>query len=69
MGLVLDIFKGFDIEYDRKYKIITINKPMPVGDFVYLKNLLTRVSDEVKDIRLYGDNSIKLRSRIWVKKN
>ena len=50
MYLILDLFRGFEVEYDRKNKIITINKPMPVPDFIYLKNLLSRVSDEVKDI-------------------
>lgn len=64
MYLILDLFRGFEVEYDRKNKIITINKPMPVPDFIYLKNLLSRVSDEVKDIRLYADNRTKIRSKL-----
>ena len=64
MYLILDLFRGFEVEYDRKNKIITINKPMPVPDFIYLKNLLSRVSDEVKDIRLYADNRTKVRSKL-----
>lgn len=64
MYLILDLFWGFEVEYDRKNKIITINKPMPVPDFIYLKNLLSRVSDEVKDIRLYADNRAKVRSKL-----
>ena len=69
MYLILDLFRGFEVEYDRKNKIITINKPMPVPDFIYLKNLLSRVSDEVKDIRLYADNRTKIRSKLWVRRN
>lgn len=69
MYLILDLFRGVEVEYDRKHKIITINKPMPVPDFIYLKNLLSRVSDEVKDIRLYADNRTKVRSRLWVRRN
>lgn len=64
MYLILDLFRGFEVEYDRKNKIITINKPMPVPDFIYLKSLLSRVSDEVKDIRLYADNRTKIRSKL-----
>ena len=64
MHLILDLFRGFEVEYDRKNKIVTINKAMPVNDFIYLKNLLSRVSEEVKDIRLYADNVTKIRSKL-----
>lgn len=60
MYLILDMFRRFEVEYDRKNKIITINKPMPVDDFIYLKYLLTKVDEEVKDVRLFSD---KLRKR------
>lgn len=55
MYLILDLFRGFEVEYDRKNKIIIVNKPIPVSDFIYLKRLLKGVSDEVKDIRVFTD--------------
>lgn len=60
MDLILDLFRGFEVEYDRRHKIFYINKKMSVSDFMYLKSLLSRVNDEVKDIRLFDD---KLRKR------
>lgn len=55
MHLILDLFRGFEVEYDRKNKIVIVNKPIPVRDFIYLKRLLKGVSDEVKDIRVFTD--------------
>lgn len=69
MYLILDIFRGFEVEYDRKNKLIIVNKPIPVSDFIYLKRLLNGVSDEVKDIRVYGDRLTKVRSVLWVRKS
>lgn len=65
MGLILDLFKGFEVEYDRKNKILYINKVMKIGDFMYLKHLLTMVSEEVKDIRLFDDKLRKRRAYEW----
>ena len=55
MYLILDLFRRFEVEYDRKNKIVIVNKPIPVSDFIYLKRLLKGVSDEVKDIRVFTD--------------
>lgn len=55
MYLVLNLFRRFGVEYDRKNKIIIVNKPIPVSDFVYLKYLLSKVNEEVKDIRVFTD--------------
>lgn len=68
MYLILDLFRGFEIEYDRKNKILILNKPIPVSDFLYLKKLLKGISDEVKDIRVYSDRLTRVRSVLWVKK-
>jgi len=68
MHLILDLFRGFEVEYDRKNKIVIVNKPIPVRDFIYLKRLLKGVSDEVKDIRVFTDKLRKW-SVLWVKKN
>lgn len=62
MDLILDLFRGYEIEYDRKHKIIYINKPIPIKEFMYLKELLKRTRDEVKDIRVYGDRLSKVRT-------
>lgn len=55
MYLILDLFRGFEVEYDRKNKIVIVNKPIPVSDFIYLKRLIKGISDEVKDIRVFTD--------------
>lgn len=62
MDLILDLFRGYEIEYDRRHKIITIKKPIPIKEFIYLKELLKRTSSEVKDIRVYGDRLSKVRT-------
>lgn len=54
----------FEVEYDRINKILTINKPMRVADFVYLKKIIPYLRDEVKDIRLYGDRRTRVESKI-----
>lgn len=63
MNLILDYFKGFEVEYDRMHKIVTINKPMPVSDFIILRYLLTKTIEQVEDIRLYADKSTEVMSR------
>lgn len=55
MYLILDLFRGFEVEYDRKNKIVIVNKPIPVSDFIYLKRLIKGASEEVKDIRVFTD--------------
>lgn len=55
MYLILDLFRGFGVEYDRKNKIVIVNKPIPVTDFIYLKRLIKGASEEVKDIRVFSD--------------
>ena len=62
MDLILDLFRGYEIEYDRRHKTIIINKPIPIKEFMYLKELLKRTNSEVKDIRVYGDRLSKVRT-------
>ena len=68
MYLILDLFRGFGVEYDRKNKIVIVNKPIPVTDFIYLKRLIKGASEEVKDIRVFSDKLRKW-SALWQKKN
>lgn len=64
MGLTNYFKRVFEVEYDRTNKILTINKPMRVADFVYLKKIIPYLRDEVKDIRLYGDRRTRVESKI-----
>ena len=50
MDYILERYKKYGIEY--KNKIITIKQEMPVSVFLEMKYLLSRVIDEVKDIRV-----------------
>lgn len=61
MDLILDTFRGYGIEYDRRNKIITINKEMSVEQFQELKKLLKMATEEIKDVRLYSNRLQKVR--------
>lgn len=61
MDLILDFYRGYGIEYDTKNKIITINKKMPVKEFMQLREILKRTTAEVKEIRLYSSRLMKVR--------
>lgn len=52
--IVNDIFKKYNIVYNRESKVIKINKNIDVKDFVRLKEILTILNLEVSDIRV-GD--------------
>ena len=51
MQEILYRYRKYDIEYNRGLGIITINKKIPVKDFLELKNMASRVSG-VKEIRV-----------------
>lgn len=61
MDLILETFRGYGIEYDRRNKIITINKEMSVEQFQELKKLLKMATEEIKDVRLYSNRLQKVR--------
>lgn len=61
MGLILDIFKGYEVDYDARTKILTINKPISVAAFMDLRRLLRYTCVEIKDIRVYGSRLAKVR--------
>lgn len=52
MEYVLDLLKKYDIEYNRHTKILTINKPIEVSLFLYMKRLLKPYMKYIKDIRV-----------------
>ena len=61
MDLILDFYRGYGIEYDTKDKIITINKEMPVKEFMTLRQFLKYAPEEVREIRLYKSRLMKVR--------
>lgn len=46
------LLKDYDIEYNRKTKILTIGKPIEVSFFKYIKFLLRPYRQYIKDIRV-----------------
>lgn len=64
MNLILEIFKGYGVEYDASIKAIIINKPISVATFMDLRRALKWTNSDIKDIRVYGDNYSRVRGRI-----
>ena len=65
MREILYRYKKYDIEYNRGLGIITLNKEIPVSDFLELKKLLRGSGQRIADIRVYGEKIYKVRS--WLK--
>jgi len=61
MWLILDIFKGYEVEYNPRTMILEINKPISVAAFMDLRRALKYTKCEVKDIRVYGSRLSKIR--------
>ena len=55
MEEILYRYKKYEIEYNRGLGIITINKKIPVEEFLELKNLLKQVDNRITDIRVSTD--------------
>lgn len=51
---ILEIFKKYDIEYNFINKLIVVNEPMLVVDFVYLRALLNLVDKNIR-IKVNGN--------------
>lgn len=54
MSLIKDILNRYNIVYDRECKMVSVNHPINVADFIYLKQLLRVSTLDVEDIRV-GD--------------
>ena len=52
MDRILKIFKKYDIEYDKNFKLILIHKPIIVDDFIFLKYVLKDYMYKIDDIRV-----------------
>ena len=57
MHEILYRYRKYEIEYNRGLGIITVNKKIPVNDFIELRNLLRRTGNPVNDIRVETDKS------------
>ena len=55
MGEILYRYRKYQIEYNRGLGIITINKKIPVEDFIELKRLLRMSGNKITDIRVITD--------------
>lgn len=55
MDEILYRYRKYGIEYNRGLGIITINKKIPVEDFIELKRLLRMSGNKVTDIRVITD--------------
>ena len=54
MDLIHDIFKQYNIVYDREHKVISVNSPISVDNFIYLKRVLKMTSLDIHDIVIGG---------------
>lgn len=52
MDYVFNLLKDYQIDYNRNTKILTINKPIEVSLFIYVKRLLKPYMQYIKDIRV-----------------
>ena len=57
MSIIKDIFKRYNIVYDKECKVVSVNQPINTLDFIYLKRMLEATALEIKDIRV-GDAKI-----------
>lgn len=54
MSIIKDIFKRYNIVYDRECKQISVKQPICVADFIYLKQVLGVSNMEIEDIIVGG---------------
>lgn len=52
MQEILYRYRRYFIEYNRGLGIITINRKIPVKDFLEMKHLLKRTNENITDIRV-----------------
>lgn len=52
MDYILKLLRPYNVDYNRSTKILTINKPIEVSLFIYVKRLLKPYMQYIKDIRV-----------------
>ena len=60
---VLETYKRYNIEYDRFYNIIYVNRAIPPIDYYSLRYRLKNVPEKIKDIRVYGERIDRIQER------
>jgi hypothetical protein len=54
MEYILKLLKRYDVDYNRKTKVLTIQQPIEVPIFIFIKSLLKPYLDDstIKDLRV-----------------
>lgn len=61
MEIIKEMFKRYSIDYDKECKVLNVNQPILVEDFIYLKRLIALTNLEIQDIRVFGGYNGKIR--------
>ena len=48
--LIKNIFKHYSIDYDKDCKVLSVNQPIKVEDFIYLKRLVKLSTLDISNI-------------------
>lgn len=62
MEIIKEMFKRYSIDYDKECKVLNVNQPILVEDFIYLKRLIALTNLEIQDIRVFGGYNGKIRN-------
>ena len=60
LELIKSLFKQYKIDYDKECKVLSVNQPILVEDFIYLKRLIRLSNIDIQDIRVSNQ-----RSKLW----
>lgn len=52
LELIKSIFNHYNIHYDKECKVLSVNQPILVEDFIYLKRLIMLSNIDIQDIRV-----------------
>ena len=52
LDLIKSLFPHYKISYDKECKVLSVNQPILVEDFIYLKRLLRLSNIDIQDIRI-----------------
>ena len=52
LELIKSILNHYNIQYDKECKVLSVNQPILVEDFIYLKRLIMLSNIDIQDIRV-----------------
>lgn len=61
LDIIKEMFKKYNLDYDNECKVLSVNQPILVEDFIYLKRLIALSNLNIQDIRVYGGCNGKIR--------